>query len=132
MNLIIYKITTSSYSTFNIIRDGIRMGTFRKPYSLVKRKGSHYIVQYNNIDQLGLDIGINIINRTNNRPIFICVEEIGVQEEITEFTEELCDNIHISTYSSDEFLDSFSGFDNKRFDSLDIFYNYLNNYFQDK
>lgn len=131
MNLIIYKITTSSYSTFNIIRDGIVRGTFRKPYSLVKRKGSHYIVQYNNIDRQ-LDLGINIINRTNNRPILICVEEIGVQEEITEFTEELCDNINISTYSSDEFLDSFSGFDNKRFDSLDIFYNYLNNYFRDK
>lgn len=131
MNLIIYKITTSSYSTFNIIRDGIVRGTFKKPYSLVKRKGSHYIVQYNNIDHQ-LDLGINIINRTNNRPIFICIEEIGVQEEITEFTEELCDNDHISTYSSDEFLDSFSGFDNKRFDSLDIYYNYLNNYFRDR
>lgn len=130
MNLIIYKITTSLYSTFNKIRDGIVRGTFRKPYSLVKRKGSSYIVQPGNIDQL--DLGINIINRTNNRPIFIYVEEIGVQEEITEFTEELCDNNHISTYSSDEFLDSFSGFDNKRFDSLDIFYNYLNNYFRDK
>ena len=132
MNLIIYKITISSYSTFSIIRDGIVRGTFRKPYSLVKRKDSHYIVQYNNINQLDLGIGINIINRTNNRPMFICVEEIGVQEEITEFTEEMCDSIHISTYSSDELLDSFSGFDNKRFDSLDIFYNYLNNYFQDK
>lgn len=130
MNLIIYKIIISSYSTFNIIRDGIVRGTFRKPYSLVKRKDSHYIVQYNNINQL--DLGINIINRTNNRPVIICIEEIGVQEEITEFTEELCDNIHISTYSSDEFLDSFQDFDNKRFDSLDIFYNYLNNYFQDK
>lgn len=129
MNLIIYKITTSSYSTFNIIRDGIVKGTFRKPYSLVKRKGNHYIVQSGNIDQL--DLGINIINRTNNRPILIYVEEIGVQEEITEFTEELCDNYHISTYSSDEFLDSFSVYD-KRFDSLDIYYNYLNNYFQDK
>lgn len=131
MNLIIYKITTSSYSTFNIIRDEIVRGTFRKPYSLVKRKGSHYIVQYNNINQLELDLGINIINRTNNRPIFIYVEEIGVQEEITEFTEELCDNNHISTYSSDEFLDNFSVYD-KRFDSLDIYYNYLNNYFRDK
>lgn len=129
MNLIIYKITTSLYSTFNKIRDGIVRGTFRKPYSLVKRKGSHYIVQPGNIDQL--DLGINIINRTNNRPIFIYVEEIGVQEEITEFTEELCDNNHISTYSSDEFLDNFSVYD-KRFDSLDIYYNYLNNYFQDK
>ena len=131
MNLIIYKITTSSYSTFNIIRDEIVRGTFRKPYSLVKRKGSHYIVQYNNINQLKLGLGINIINRTNNRPIFIYVEEIGVQEEITEFTEELCDNNHISTYSSDEFLDSFSVYD-KRFDSLYIYYNYLNNYFRDK
>lgn len=129
MNLIIYKITTSLYSTFNKIRDGVVRGTFRKPYSLVKRKESNYIVQPGNIDQL--DLGINIINRTNNRPIFIYVEEIGVQEEITEFTEELCDNIHISTYSSDEFLDSFSVYD-KRFDSLDIYYNYLNNYFQDK
>lgn len=130
MNLIIYKITISSYSTFNIIRDGIVRGTFRKPYSLVKRKDSHYIVQYNNNNTGQLDLDINIINRTNNRPMFIYVEEIGVQEEITEFTEELCDNPRISTYSSDEFLDSFSV--DKRFDSIDIFYNYLNNYFQDK
>lgn len=134
MKLLLYKIIASS-TILEIIKENIIKGNIKKPYSFLRqvRNNEFYIVQPNSGDRL--DLGMNVMRYSNSRPTPFFVEKICIQEKVTRFHEindEMTQNF--CTYSSDEFFNCFKWLmdDNKGFDCLDIYYNYLYNYFKNE
>ena len=134
MDLIIYRINDNIITSIcNNIKDNIIFGTLKDgPFSFIRRKGVHYIAQVG--DKYLLDLGINMIKQMDSRPISIYIDKIDIQKgEEVKFTREMSDWADFSTYSSEGFLNYIDkGFliGGEEFDSLDIYYNYLNCYFQ--
>lgn len=130
MKLIIYKISNKVISSIcNKILNDIVKGIFEVPYSFVKLGKNNYIVQLDMDEYLSL--GCNIIKQSKTRPISLLIENIGVQEHITNL-QKIDDSImeKILTYSSSKFLNSlFKEYTTNEYDILDIYYNYLYNYF---
>lgn len=129
MKMIIYKISNKVIpSICDKILNDIVKGTFEVSYSFVKLGKNNYIVQLDMDEYLSL--GCNIIKQSKTRPISLLIENIGIQEHITNL-QKIDDSVmeKFLTYSSSKFLNNLEQYATNEYDILDVYYNYLYNYF---